>query len=180
MAYSVSGVNKGKPVASVEVSHAALLTAAVIAVSLIVYLSFETDGVALILLVILGVFGWRRYKSSSYSIQYRGRKGSLLSAYQSFKADREERATGTQRATEGQRADTQPMRPPNRSSGGQQRTVVRLSCQHLEEMIGNPTHLVGRRMLCRTCGEQRVEAVICKTSQPFCSSESNLRGRGHA
>jgi hypothetical protein len=35
MAYSVSGVNKGKPVASVKVSHAALLTAAVIAVSLI-------------------------------------------------------------------------------------------------------------------------------------------------
>jgi hypothetical protein len=51
--------------------------------------------------------------------------------------------------------------PPNASNGRTHtRTSVRLSCQHVEVMIGNPVDMVGRRMLCRTCGEQRVEAVL--------------------
>jgi hypothetical protein len=40
------------------------------------------------------------------------------------------------------------------------KSTVRLTCQHLEEMIGDPSDLVGRRMLCRTCGPQQVESVL--------------------
>ncbi len=40
------------------------------------------------------------------------------------------------------------------------KSVVRLTCQHLEEVIGDPKTLIGTRMLCRTCGAQQVETVI--------------------
>ena len=40
------------------------------------------------------------------------------------------------------------------------RTTVRLSCQHLDEMIGDPSTMVGKAMLCRTCGRQTVESVV--------------------
>jgi hypothetical protein len=50
--------------------------------------------------------------------------------------------------------------PSTARRAAQQRSVVRLTCQHLEEMIGDPSDMVGRVMLCRTCGMQTVEAVV--------------------
>jgi hypothetical protein len=51
-----------------------------------------------------------------------------------------------------------PIRPQFRSA--ERKTFVRLSCRHLEEIVGDSSTLVGKRVLGRTCGAQTVESGV--------------------